>query len=283
MRALFKIKPLTEEEKAQKLEELRAKMTEKRARKAAEEAKEAKANELIRRKGGKVRACTGLLSTPTNRCLHTSTGNRADQRGSKEQAVSKGPRGKAPRFVSSHLPLPPSVVPPPSDVTNASSIEKEADKKAHAAIKAQIEADRRERAQKAAQEKALRDGTAAPAATTTTTTTSAPAPAAVPATSSLPGREFKETRLQIRLASGGQPLTTTLPSDSSCVPFTSFSDKMKFFLKSFPSSECFVFSSARGCGVRRWSEFDGGCRHRHVHSAVPSVRIPLTHPCNSFA
>ena len=52
---LFKIKPLTEEEKAQKLAELREKMAEKRARKAAEEAKEAKANELIRRKAGKVR------------------------------------------------------------------------------------------------------------------------------------------------------------------------------------------------------------------------------------
>ena len=51
----LKIKPLTEEEKQQKLAELRDKMTEKRARKAAEEAKEAKANELIRRKAGKVR------------------------------------------------------------------------------------------------------------------------------------------------------------------------------------------------------------------------------------
>ena len=53
-----KIKPLTEEERQQKLAELREKMTEKRARKAAEEAKEAKANELIRRKAGKVRTIT---------------------------------------------------------------------------------------------------------------------------------------------------------------------------------------------------------------------------------
>ena len=51
----FKIKPLTEEEKQQKLAELREKMADKRAKKAAEEAKEAKANELIRRKAGKVR------------------------------------------------------------------------------------------------------------------------------------------------------------------------------------------------------------------------------------
>jgi hypothetical protein len=58
----LKIKPLTEEEKKQKLEELREKMSEKRTRKAAEEAKEAKANELIRRKAGKV--CTMLDPSP---------------------------------------------------------------------------------------------------------------------------------------------------------------------------------------------------------------------------
>lgn len=48
------IKPLTEEEKKQKLAELREKMAAKRAVKAKEEAKEARANEAIRRKGGKV-------------------------------------------------------------------------------------------------------------------------------------------------------------------------------------------------------------------------------------
>ena len=93
-------------------------------------------------------------------------------------------------------------------------LEKENDKKALAAIKAQIEIDKRERAQKAAQEKALREGVAPPAGTASTS-----APSAAPATASVPGREFKETRLQIRLASGGQPLTTTLPSDASCVFF----------------------------------------------------------------
>jgi hypothetical protein len=93
-------------------------------------------------------------------------------------------------------------------------LEKEDDKKALAAIKAQIEVDKRQRAQKAAQEKALRDGVAPPAGSASTS-----APSAAPATVSVPGREFKETRLQIRLASGGQPLTTTLPSDASCVLF----------------------------------------------------------------
>ena len=41
-------------------------MAEKRARKAAEEAKEAKANELIRRKAGKVRLKTGPYPPPNN-------------------------------------------------------------------------------------------------------------------------------------------------------------------------------------------------------------------------
>ncbi|KAN0109628.1 Ubiquitin-related domain containing protein [Russula decolorans] len=161
------IKPLTEEEKSQKLAELRDKMGEKRALKAAEEAKEAKANELIRRKAGKETA--QMKEDMKNKQLLKDL--------------------------------------------EAKRREKENDKKALAAIKAQIEADKRDRAQKAAQEKAIREG-----GTTAAATTSAPAPAvaaAAPATSSIPGREFKETRLQIRLASGGQPLTTTLPSDST--------------------------------------------------------------------
>jgi len=160
------IKPLTEEERQQKLAGLREKMTEKRARKAAEEAKEAKANELIRRKAGK-EAAQIKEDLKTKQMLKDLEEKRR---------------------------------------------EKENEKKALAAIKAQIEADKRERAQKAAQEKALRDGTAtAPVHVTATVT--APAPA--PATSSRPGREFPETRLQIRLAIGGPPLTTTLRSDAT--------------------------------------------------------------------
>ncbi|KAH9991102.1 hypothetical protein BJV77DRAFT_1060790 [Russula vinacea] len=144
------IKPLTEEEKQQKLAELRDKMSEKRARKAAEEAKEAKANELIRRKAGKEAAQI------------------------KEDLKNKQ--------ILKDL--------------EAKRREKENDKKALAAIKAKIEADKRERAQKAAEEKAHRDGTT----TAATSTARAPTP---------------DTRLQIRLASGGQPLTTTLPSNST--------------------------------------------------------------------
>jgi hypothetical protein len=53
---------------------------------------------------------------------------------------------------------------------------------------------------------------------------------AAAAAASIPGREFKETRLQIRLASGGQPLTTTLPSDASCVSLFSSSSSEGFRL-----------------------------------------------------
>ncbi len=49
------IKPLTEEEKRQRLAELKERMAAKRAAKAKEEAKETIANEAIRRKAGKVR------------------------------------------------------------------------------------------------------------------------------------------------------------------------------------------------------------------------------------
>lgn len=88
--------------------------------------------------------------------------------------------------------------------------EKIEDARARAAVKAQIEADKKARAEKAAREKALREGQPAPMIDAPQTT---PAAAAV-AVQSGSSKEFKETRLQIRLASGGQPFTTTLPSES---------------------------------------------------------------------
>ena len=56
------IKPLTEEEKKEKLAELRAKMAAKRAVKAEEDAKEAKENAKLRRKQDKVGHPTSLAS-----------------------------------------------------------------------------------------------------------------------------------------------------------------------------------------------------------------------------
>lgn len=86
--------------------------------------------------------------------------------------------------------------------------EKLEDAKAKARVKAQIEADKRERAEKAAREKALREGVVLPQESATTSAAAPPKPAVA-------GKDFAETRLQIRLASGGQPFVTTLSSDAS--------------------------------------------------------------------
>ncbi|KAG7445167.1 uncharacterized protein BT62DRAFT_933591 [Guyanagaster necrorhizus] len=87
------------------------------------------------------------------------------------------------------------------------------DAKAKAAVKAQIEADKKARAEKAAREKALREGKPITDNLSTTAPATSPAPAAA-SSSGVKGREFKETRLQIRMSSGGQPYTTTLSSDA---------------------------------------------------------------------
>ncbi|KAF8887322.1 ubiquitin-related domain-containing protein [Infundibulicybe gibba] len=86
--------------------------------------------------------------------------------------------------------------------------EKIEDARAKAAIKAQIEADKKARAEKFAREKAIRDGQPIPESSSVQTTTPAVASATVP------GKDFKETRLQIRMSSGGQPYNTNLPSDA---------------------------------------------------------------------
>jgi hypothetical protein len=125
----LKIKPLTEEEKKQKLAELREKMTEKRARKAAEEAKEVKANELIRRKAGKVRTLLdrtprpALLPPPqpTNRCSHII--NRKPRRSKRISRTSRSSKTSKKSAAVRLLPLPSHFPPishlpvsPPSDV-----------------------------------------------------------------------------------------------------------------------------------------------------------------------
>ncbi|KAK1923979.1 DNA-binding protein [Papiliotrema laurentii] len=85
--------------------------------------------------------------------------------------------------------------------------EKLEDQRAKAAIKAQIEADKRERAEKAAREKALREGRAQEAVPVVTAK-----PAAVVKSSENP-----ETRLQVRLHVGGAPITKTFPSDNTLI------------------------------------------------------------------
>lgn len=101
---------------------------------------------------------------------------------------------------------------PPLSSDSLCPTEKIEDAKARADIKAQIEADKKARAEKAAREKAIREGK-----TVVESTSSAPSssPAAIAAATGLAGRDYPQTRLQIRMASGGQPYTTTLASDAS--------------------------------------------------------------------
>lgn len=89
--------------------------------------------------------------------------------------------------------------------------EKLEDLKARQKIKAQIEADKKERAEKAALEKALRDGTALPASASKPT---GPPPPSMTSTAGNSSVNRKETRLQIRLPVGN-PLTTTKPSEDT--------------------------------------------------------------------
>jgi hypothetical protein len=93
--------------------------------------------------------------------------------------------------------------------------EKVEDARAKAAIKAQIEADKKARAEKFAREKAIRDGQPIPG------NSSAPEPASskpAPSSVGVAGKDYQETRLQIRMSTGGQPYTTTLRSDACDCP-----------------------------------------------------------------
>ncbi|KAG8876126.1 hypothetical protein FRB97_004427 [Tulasnella sp. 331] len=163
------IKPLTEEEKKERLAELRQQMLEKRSKKAVEEAKEQKANEALRRKAGQ------------------------DMGAAREAMKIKEANKEAEKRKQ----------------------EKIDDAKARAAIKAQIEADKRERAEKIAREKALREGRGYQSGEQSSTP-AAPAPvaasSAAAASTGIKGSEYPETRLQIRLSTGGPTLSTTLPS-----------------------------------------------------------------------
>ncbi|KAK4687826.1 UBX domain-containing protein 1/4, partial [Tremellales sp. Uapishka_1] len=157
------IKPLTEEEKKEKLADLRKKLAEKRARQAGEQAKENKANESLRRMAGR-------------------DASKIKEDLEVKEALKEAERKKR---------------------------EKIEDAKAKAAIKAQIEQDKRERAEKSARDKAIRDGQA-PAPT------AASAPLAKPS-AAVKSSENPETRLQVRLSTGGAPLTKTFPSESTLV------------------------------------------------------------------
>ncbi|KAJ9091290.1 hypothetical protein QFC21_007075 [Naganishia friedmannii] len=164
--------PLTEEEKKQKLEELRIKLAEKRAKQADLSVEENKANEKLRRRAGQ------------------------DSASIRQQLAIKEMEKEA----------------------AAKKKEKLDDARAKAAIRAQIEADKKARAEKAARDKAIREGrdvpmTAADGAVAMAGTGAARAAAAASG-AGVKGSEYKETRLQVRLSTGGQPLVKAFNSDA---------------------------------------------------------------------
>ncbi|THH07966.1 hypothetical protein EW145_g3034 [Phellinidium pouzarii] len=157
------VKPLTDEERTQKLAYLREKLAEKRKEKSVEEMKEMRENEAIRRKAGK-------------------------DAGSIRQDLEAKEAIKA---------------------AESARREKLDEARARAEVKRKIEEDKAERRERAEREKALRAGGSVPVVATPA------APAPTSGTASVAGRDYKETRLQIRLTSGGKPYVTTLPSEST--------------------------------------------------------------------
>ncbi|KAJ9097490.1 hypothetical protein QFC19_006762 [Naganishia cerealis] len=168
--------PLTEEQKKQKLEELRVKLAEKRAKQAELSLEENKANEKLRRRAGQ------------------------DSAAIKQQLAMKEMEKEA----------------------AAKRKEKLEDARAKAAIRAQIEADKKTRAEKAARDKAIREGRDVPMTPAdggvpvagTGAAKAVAAAAAASGSSGVKGAEYKETRLQVRLSTGGAPLVKAFNSDA---------------------------------------------------------------------
>ncbi|GAA6022324.1 hypothetical protein JCM10207_003285 [Rhodosporidiobolus poonsookiae] len=164
------LKPLTEEEKAQKLNELRAKMDEKRRLQAVQDASDAKRNEEIRRKSGKEEA-------QRREELKVKEAQREAEKRKKEKADDLAARNR---------------------------------------IKAQIEADKKARAEKAARDKALREGRNPDEAASALSVPSVAAPQpSVAASASATGEKktYDVARLQIRVPSG-PPVVHSAPATS---------------------------------------------------------------------
>jgi len=139
--------------------------------------------------------------------------------------------------------------------------EKIDDARARAAVKAQIEADKKARAEKAALEKALREGRVNTGASIPV---DVPKPAAV--ASNTAGRNFKDTRLQIRMSTGGAPLTTTLTSDARKTPISPIHRCSLQTLLRRPPGSCRVPCIPEPC--RR-------CGYRHIGTTFSSVCLSL--------
>ncbi|KAG9303686.1 hypothetical protein G9A89_018583 [Geosiphon pyriformis] len=151
------IKPLTEEEKAEKLQELKQRLMEKREIRLLAEKEEEKNREKVRRKSGREL---------------TDAKEKFEEKDLQKTLIAK-------------------------------KKEKEEERIAKAKIKAQIEADKRDRAAKRE---------AAKQSTLQTPSLEVPS-----ASSSTPGvvKEYSETRLQIRRQDGGTPFTQTFQSSDT--------------------------------------------------------------------
>lgn len=112
--------------------------------------------------------------------------------------------------------LPGPILPAPAERLNELSLalpsaEKEDDAKARAAIKLQIEADKKARAERTALEKSIRDGGVIDVSTGRAANVAKPAAAAAAGAAGA-GKDYPETRLQVRwppplLGLGGETLT----------------------------------------------------------------------------
>lgn len=191
------VKPLTDEEKKQKLTELRRKLAEKKAAQSQVDAKEARANEQIRRKAGQD---MGLAREELKKkeALKDQQRKTAERKADVSVRIGILYSLVTERLLSAH----------PNDRIHLEQME------ARARVKAQIEADKRERVEKAAREKALREGKVDVA------TSAAPTkPLTAPSSSS----EFNasEARLRVRTPAGQWmgtlPVETTLSQVESMI------------------------------------------------------------------
>ncbi|GAA5872700.1 hypothetical protein JCM1840_004493 [Sporobolomyces johnsonii] len=164
------LKPLTEEEKAEKLRELRARMEEKKKIQAKKDAEEAKANEAIRRKGGKDQAQ-----------LKAELQLREAEKQAAQRKKDKADELAARKRIKEQI---------------------EADKRARAERTAREKALREGRNPDAAVE-ALSNPSSSSSATVT------PTPATTTATGG-EKKTYDQTRLQIRVPGGGAPIVHTV-------------------------------------------------------------------------
>lgn len=79
-----------------------------------------------------------------------------------------------------------------------------------------VQADKKARAEKAARDKAIRGGQVPvdPSSATASVEVGTGGPARAAASASVKGKDYPETRLQVRLSKGGAPMTKAFPSDA---------------------------------------------------------------------